>query len=116
MMVDLPYQRIYPRYLMQYPLIFGGAAGVGEGHLTNLSFNGCSVLCDRTLDVGMKVCLGVFLPDHPQALAIDGGTIKWAEDGQFGVEFQFLSLRSRQLLNRILRQALILDYGRTSTH
>ncbi len=115
-MAGLPSQRIYLRYPIQYPLIFGGESGVGEGHLINLSFHGCSVLCDRAPDVGGKVRLGVFLPDHTQALSIDGGTIRWAEDSQFGVEFQFLSIRSRQLLNRILRQALILDYRRTSAH
>jgi hypothetical protein len=42
-----------------------------------------------------------------QALSIEGGRIKWVEDGQFGVEFQHLPLAARQRLNRTLRQALI---------
>lgn len=109
MAANKPYQRMYLRYPLQYPLIFGGRAGVGEGHLSNISFNGCSVMCDRALDVGTTVRLGVILPDHTHALSIDGGTIIWADDSEFGVEFQFLSLRARQLLNQILRKALI--YG-----
>ncbi|MDX2253105.1 MAG: PilZ domain-containing protein [Nitrospira sp.] len=106
-MADLPYQRIYLRYPMQYPLIFGWASRVGEGCLTNLSFNGCSVLCDHTPLVGAEVRVSVLLPDQRQALPIEGGRIKWAEDGQFGVEFQHLPLEARQRLNRTLRHALI---------
>ena len=106
-MADLPYQRIYLRYPMQYPLIFGWASRVGEGCLTNLSFNGCSVLCDHTPLVGAEVRVSVLLPDQRQALSIEGGRIKWAEDGQFGVEFQHLPLEARQRLNRTLRHALI---------
>lgn len=106
-MTDLPYQRIYLRYPMQYPLIFGWPSRVGEGYLTNLSFNGCSVLCDHTPLVGAEVRVSVLLPDQRQALSIEGGRIKWAEDGRFGVEFQHLPLEARQRLNRTLRHALL---------
>jgi hypothetical protein len=107
MMGDLPYQRIYLRYPMQYPLIVGWPFCVGEGCLTNLSFNGCSVLCDHTPLVGAEVRVSVLLPDQRQALSIEGGRIKWAGDGQFGMEFQHLPPEARQRLNRTLRHALI---------
>jgi hypothetical protein len=107
MMAELPYQRMYLRYPMPYPLIFGWASCVGEGYLTNISFNGCSVLCDHTPPAGAEVRVSVLLPDQTQALSIEGGRIKWAEDGQFGVEFQHLPLEARQRLNRTLRHALI---------
>ena len=36
-----------------------------------------------------------------------GGRVRWAEDGQFGMEFQHLPLEPRRRLNRTLRHALI---------
>lgn len=107
------YYRTYPRYLTEYPIIFGWASGVGEGLVTNLSFSGCTILCDRTLLVDTEVRVSVLLPDRIQALSIESGTIKWVEDHQFGVEFQQLTQNSRQRLNRTLREALI---HRLNTH
>jgi hypothetical protein len=106
-MTNLSYRRNYLRYPMRYPVICGWVSCVGEGLLTDLSFSGCSVLCDRTPLVGTAVRVSVLLPDHTKALSIEGGIIKWAKGRLFGVEFQRLPLDARQRLNRTLRQALI---------
>ncbi len=65
---SLSYSRIYPRYQLHYPIIFGGAPFIGEGALTNLSFRGCSVLCDREVLCGSDVRVSILLPDQAQAL------------------------------------------------
>jgi len=101
------YHRMYLRYPMHYPVIFGWASCVGEGLLTNLSFSGCSVSCDRTPLVGAEVCMSLLLPDHRKAFAIEGGMVKWAEGRLFGVEFERLPVDARQRLNRTLRRELI---------
>lgn len=101
------YHRIYPRYPAQYPIIFGWAAGVGEGLVTNLSFSGCTVQCGHSPLAGAEVRVSILLPDRTEALSIEDGTIKWAEGCQFGVEFQSLALDARQRLNHTLRKALI---------
>lgn len=106
-MASLPYSRSYPRYRLRYPVVFGGAPFVGEGVLTNLSFSGCSVLCDREVLCGSHVRVSLLLPDHAQALTIELGTIKWVQGHQFGVEFVRLPQEARQRLNRTLRVALI---------
>lgn len=106
-MASLSYSRIYPRYPLHYPVIFGGAPFVGEGVLTNLSFSGCSVLSDREVLCGSDVRVSILLPDQAQALAIELGTIKWVEGHQFGVEFLRLPVETRQRLNRRLRIELI---------
>lgn len=107
------HRRSYLRYPMHYPVIFGWESCVGEGHLTTLSFNGCSVLSDRAPLVGTAVRVSLLLPDHAKALSIEGGIIKWAKGLRFGLEFQPLPLDARQRLNRTLRQALI---HRLQTH
>ena len=113
MMVSQSYHRIYLRYPTQYSIIFGWTSGVGEGLVTNLSFNGCTVQCDRTPLVGAEVRVSILLPDQTQALSIERGAIKWVDGYQFGVEFQRLALDCRQRLNHTLRKALI---HRLKTH
>jgi len=105
--------RTYPRYPTQYPIIFGCASGVAEGLVTNLSFSGCTVQCDRSPLAGTEVRVSILLPDRTQALSIEDGTIKWVEGCQFGVKFQSLALDARQRLNHTLRKALI---HRLKTH
>lgn len=100
-------RRLYPRYPVQYPVIFGWESCVGEGRLTSLSLNGYSVQCDRAPQVGGTVRVGVLLPDQSQALFIEAGTIKWVAGRQFGVEFLELPLTARLRLHHTLRQALI---------
>ena len=109
----LSYRRNYLRYPMHYPVIVGWESCVGEGHLTNLSFSGCSVLSDHTPLVGTAVRVSLLLPDQAKAFSIEGGTIKWANGRLFGLEFHPLPLDARQRLNRTLRQALI---HRLQTH
>ena len=101
------YSRVYPRFLLFYPVIFGGAPFVGEGILSNLSLMGCSVMCDREVLCGSDVRVSVLLPHQTPALSIDLGTIKWVQGCEFGVEFLRLPLETRQRLNRMLRIELI---------
>ena len=106
-MASLPYSRIYHRFTLSCPVVFGGAPFVGEGLLTNLSMMGCSVMCDREVLCGSAVRVSVLLPDQPRALSIDLGTIKWVQGHQFGVEFLRLPIEARQRLSSTLRNELI---------
>jgi hypothetical protein len=101
------YSRVYPRFPLFYPVIFGGAPFVGEGILSNLSLMGCSVMCDREVLCGSDVRVSVLLPHQTPALSIDLGTIKWVQGCEFGVEFLRLPLETRQRLHRMLRIELI---------
>ncbi len=101
------YSRTYHRFPLFYPVIFGGAPFVGEGVLTNLSLMGCSVMSDREVLSGSDVRVSVLLPNHPQALPVELGKIKWVKGHEFGVEFLRLPLEARQRLNSALRVELI---------
>jgi PilZ domain-containing protein len=106
-MAPRPYSRIYHRFPLFYPVIFGGAPFVGEGMLTNLSLMGCSVTCDREVLCGSDVRVSVLLPNQRPALSIDLGTIKWVQGYEFGVEFLRLPLEARQRLDSTLQIELI---------
>jgi hypothetical protein len=106
-MASLPYSRVYHRFTLSCPVVFGGAPFVGEGTLTNLSMMGCSVMSDREVLCGSAVRVSVLLPNQPRALSIDLGTIKWVQGHQFGVEFLRLPIEARQRLNSTLRNELI---------
>jgi hypothetical protein len=106
-MASPDYSRTYHRFPLHYPVVFGGAPFVGEGVLNNLSLMGCSILCDREVLCGSKVRLSVLLPNQPQALSIELGTIKWVQGEEFGVEFLRLPLEARKRLNNALRGELI---------
>ena len=101
------YFRTYHRFPLHYPVVFGGAPFVGEGVLTNLSLKGCSIVCDREVLCGSDVRVSMLLPNQPQALSIELGTIKWVQGDQFGVEFLRVPLPARLRLNRTLRVELI---------
>ena len=106
-MAPLHYSRTYPRFPLDYPVIFGGAPFVGEGILTNLSLMGCSVMCDREVLCGSEVRVSVLLPNQTPSLSIALGMIRWVQGHQFGVEFLLLPLEARQRLNSTLRIELI---------
>ncbi|MDP1946144.1 MAG: PilZ domain-containing protein [Nitrospirota bacterium] len=101
------YSRTYHRFPLHFPVIFGGAPFVAEGILTNLSLMGCSVMSDREVLCGSDVRVSVLLPNHPQALSVELGKIKWVKGHEFGVEFLRLPLEARQRLNSTLRVELI---------
>jgi hypothetical protein len=86
-MAPSQYSRIYHRFTLFYPVIFGGAPFVGEDILTDLSLMGYSVMRDREVLCGSEVRVSVLLPDQTPALSIDLGMIKWVQGQQFGGEF-----------------------------
>ncbi|MGQ0666658.1 MAG: PilZ domain-containing protein [Nitrospiraceae bacterium] len=96
------YCRSYHRVPVAYPVIFGGAPFVGEGTVSNLSFTGCLVACERSVLVGSYIKMSVLMPKPTQSLFIELGKIRWVQKGTFGVEFIRLPTISRHRLDRIL--------------
>ena len=99
--------RTYPRYRLPYPVVFGGAIGVGEGVLTTLSMQGCSIRTAYPLVSGSQLRVSLLLPDQSVSLPIEVGIVKWVREDQCGVEFLRVGDESRQRLNRTLRAELI---------
>ncbi|MGE3977923.1 MAG: PilZ domain-containing protein [Nitrospira sp.] len=101
--------RIHRRLPVAYPVIFGGAPFVGEGMVSNLSFSGCAVTCERTVLAGSYIKLSVVLPDPTSSLFIELGKIRWVREKAFGVEFIRVPTLTRHRLDRVVSQAPALD-------
>lgn len=101
--------RIHPRLPVAYPAIFGGAPFVGEGTVSDISFSGCAVTCDRTVLMGSYIKLSVLLPDPTSSLFIELGKVRWVRGHSFGVEFIRLPMMTRHRLDRVISQAPALD-------
>lgn len=82
---------------------------MGEGEVSNLSFSGCSVTCERTVLAGSYVKLSVILPDPTSSLFIELGKIRWVRKNTFGVEFIRLPTITRHRLDRVVSEQLPLD-------
>lgn len=96
------YCRSYHRFPVSYPVIFGGAPFVGEGTVSNLSFTGCLVTCDRPVLTGSYIKMSVLMPNPARSLFIELGKVRWAWRDSFGVEFIRLPTFARHRLDRIL--------------
>lgn len=98
--------RLYHRYPVDFPVIFGGTPFVGEGTVTDLSLTGCSIACEQTVLTGSYVKLSVILPDPTLSLFIELGKIQWAHHNAFGIEFIRLPTISRHRLDRVVWEQL----------
>ena len=101
--------RIHPRLPVAYPTIFGGAPFVGEGMVSDISFSGCAVTCDRIVLMGSYIKLSVLLPDPTSSLFIELGKVRWVREHTFGVEFIRLPMMTRHRLDRVMSQSSTLD-------
>ena len=101
-----PDSRVYHRYPVIYPVIFGGTPFVGEGTVADLSLTGCSIVCSQTVLTDSYVKLSVILPDPTMSLFIELGKIRWVREQTFGVEFIRLPTITRDRLDRVVWEQL----------
>jgi len=108
-----PHQtRSTDRFIVTYPVIFGGAPFVGEGTLADLSASGCAIACDRTVLSGSYVRLNVLMPDPTPSLTVELGRIRWVRGHVFGVEFIRLPIMAHRQLDRLIWNRFVHSLGR----
>ena len=84
-----PYQRTHYRLPLPtaYPVMFAGAAAIGEGTLTNLSMLGCTIECTTILPQATNLLLRLILPDQKDSLPIEEAEVRWIDELRIGVRF-----------------------------
>lgn len=85
-MAKSPTSRSHSRVPVSCFLYYLGEGLVGTGKVCDLSVNGWRIEGDKPVTVGMKLTLRVYLPDQPKAIDIEGVTVQWTKDRQFGLE------------------------------
>ncbi len=100
------YSRAYNRFPVTYPVIFRCAPFVGEGTISNLSLNGCSVACEQTVLTGSYIKMSVLMSNPTASLFIELGRVQWVRENVFGVEFIRLPIIARQRLDSMVWERL----------
>lgn len=90
------------RLFVQYPVVFLGHQGVGEGRLSNLSMSGAAIESGVAVQRGTVLTLRVHLPSLPQPIAVDQAEVTWAVGEDFGVQFLSLGTRDEARLSQLI--------------
>ena len=65
--------------------------------MTTLSVNGCTIECQKSLDLSHHIEVHVRLPTQSGPLVIEAAAIRWSYGSLYGLEF--LVVNNRQQLN-----------------
>ncbi|MBI5776944.1 MAG: PilZ domain-containing protein [Nitrospirae bacterium] len=90
------------RLFVQYPVVFLGSQGVGEGRLFNLSTGGGAIESRTAVQRGTVLTLRVHLPSLPQPIAVDQAEVTWTAGEGFGVQFLSLGTRDEARLSQLI--------------
>lgn len=90
------------RLFVQYPVVFLGNQGVGEGRLFNLSMSGGAIESGMAVQRGTVLTLRLQLPSLPQPIAVDQAAVTWTAGEDFGVQFLSLGTRDEVRLSQLI--------------
>ncbi len=92
-------QRRDQRYRVRFPSSFSVArvAG-GDGFVVDLSLRGCRISSKVPVASWTTLVLDLCLPDRRRPLEIAQAGVRWAEAGEFGVEFLVILPEAQQRL------------------
>jgi PilZ domain-containing protein len=79
--------RLRRRIPIQCSVVLANDDFVTEGTVLNLGVAGCAVASKKALSRGEYVKLDLYLPDHKPALQVPVAKVRWADNGQYGMEF-----------------------------
>jgi hypothetical protein len=96
--------RYSERVPTEFPVIFACDSFVGEGTVTNVSVPGCSVVSERTVELGSYLEMKVLLPDDAPSLCVQLAKIRWRKGRRFGVEFIRMPGVDQVRLGRLIKR------------
>lgn len=98
------YSRLHYRVSVRYPVILSSNAATRVGLMITLSGNGCTIECQKSLDLSHHIEVHVRLPNQPRPLVIEAAAIRWSCGSLYGLEF--LIVDNREQLNRCVIQEI----------
>ena len=100
------YSRLHYRVSVRYPVILSSNAATRVGLMTTLSGNGCTIECQKSLDLSHHIEVHVRLPNQSGPLIIEAAAIRWSCGSSYGLEF--VMVNNRQQLNRCVIEEIAL--------
>ena len=99
--------REHPRIPVELQVFFStiGNTHIREGLLFDLSAGGCAVTSAVPVNPGSDVKLLIRATDLGSPITVHSAAIRWANHGEFGVEFLNLTDLDRSRLHRFLHIA-----------
>ncbi|MGZ8422921.1 MAG: PilZ domain-containing protein [Nitrospira sp.] len=86
------------RFNIYRPVSFCSGATEGEGTVVDLSPSGCRVKSDVPIGVGSMMCMFIVVPSDLMPITIGMATVRWANNGEFGVQFIRVNPRQQERL------------------
>lgn len=104
--------RHHPRIPVDFRVSFAKQdfAGVKVGTMYDLSLGGCAVESTTTVQPGTDLRLSIYAPGKASPIMIESAAVRWAQLGEFGVEFQKIPEQEKDRL-----QGLLWAAGKAST-
>jgi hypothetical protein len=96
-------QRKYPRYVVALPAILDDGGRRQAVTVIDISREGCRIRCPDATPSEKYFRLELHLAGATEALAIDLAVMRWARNGDIGVEFISLSPLHQERLRAVIR-------------
>ena len=90
------------RFNIYRPVSFCSGAAEGEGTVVDLSPSGCRVKSDVTIAVGSLICMFIVVPSGHLPITIGMATVRWANNGEFGVQFTRVNSLQQERLQTLI--------------
>jgi len=105
--------REHPRYPVEVPVFFSTPENtkIREGLLYDISAGGCAVTSAIPVNPGTDVKLLIRATDLGSPITVHAAAVRWANHGEFGVEFLNLTELDRRRLHRYLHIASLTASG-----
>lgn len=96
--------RKHPRIPIEAQVYFStiNSTNIRQGTIFDISAGGCAVTSTVPVNPGAGVRLLIRANDLGSAINVDAAAVRWANHGEFGVEFLKLSDLDRSRLQRFL--------------
>ena len=102
-------RRKEPRLTIEIPVTFTAESLKQEGRVTSLSMGGMRVASFPPMTPGTPMKLNVQLPDDDKPLEVELATVRWSQDGEFGISTVVLGEDNRDRLRDFLGNSFQLD-------
>ena len=90
------------RFNIYRPVSFCSGTADGEGTVVDVSPSGCRVKSDVTIAIGSLICLFIVDPSGLMPITIGMATVRWAINGEFGVQFMRISPQQQKRLQNLI--------------